>query len=125
MPLGDVDDRADPETELADIAERRRRARTAAQGVGTSFAGMALVVASLTSTKLLPVLVALIGVLVGVAVFRRRVRAIEHHQVIDLRDGDDSPFTAVAAALVDLREGAAATDALLRRLRTVEDQPAR
>jgi hypothetical protein len=110
----------DVETRAAIATEQRRRARSAAQGVGTTFAGAALVIASLVNTIAVPLLVAAVGVVVAIAMFRRRVRAIERG--LGSADGllpaaDGAPFAAVAAALADLRQEAAATDALLRRLR--------
>ncbi|MEY2422867.1 MAG: hypothetical protein QOI95_2934 [Acidimicrobiaceae bacterium] len=111
---------ADVETRAEMAAEHRRRARSAAQGIGTTFAGAALVIASMTATIAAPLLVVAVGIAVSIAIFRRRIRTIAS-QLGDpeelLLAADGSPFIAVAAALADLRREAAATDAVLRRVR--------
>jgi hypothetical protein len=111
----------DVETRAAIALEQRRRARSAAQGVGTTFAGAALVIASLVNTIAVPLLIAAIGVVVAIWMFRRRVQTIEQRlgtadELLPAADG--APFTAVASALADLRHEAAVTEALLLRLRT-------
>jgi hypothetical protein len=109
----------DDDVRAALAAEQRRRARSAAQAIGTTFIGAGLIVASTSTTRVLPVVIAATGAGLAVASYRRRLGAIRGQL------GDPSarfvaqsaPFDAVASALADLRTEAAATDALLRRLR--------
>jgi hypothetical protein len=115
---------SDDDVRAALAVELHRRARSAAQGIGTTFLGAGLIVASTSTTRVLPVVIAATGVGLAVASYRRRLGAIQRQlgEPSARFVAQSAPFDAVASALADLRTEAAATDALLRRLRAPPNQ---
>lgn len=102
------------------LQEEQRRARSAAFGVGTAFAGAGLILLPVSMHAALLSFVG--GFSVTAWMFYRSV-AVERrarHRPTRGVEGDRVQFTLddIATALVELRREAAATEGLLRRVRS-------